>query len=82
MKIYQPRTIACRWLPQTEKHMISELRKMAITLNAPIATKVVCFSCLLKFFQEASMANSEDPDQTPPMSVLGPHCLLLYLIHR
>ena len=33
----------------------------------------------------APMANSADPDQTAPIeeqSVLGPHCLLLYLIHQ
>ena len=29
------------------------------------------------------MANSVDPDQTAPeQSVLGPHCLLLYLIRQ
>ena len=30
------------------------------------------------------MANSVDPDQTAPVgqSVLGPRCLLLYLIHQ
>ena len=35
------------------------------TLNAPIATKVVCFSRLLK-----SMANSVDPDQTAPIGAV------------
>ena len=30
--------------------------------------------------EEASMANSVDPDQE--QSVLGPHCLFLYLICR
>ena len=30
--------------------------------------------------QDASMANSVDPDQTAP--VLGPRCLLLYLIRQ
>ena len=42
----------------------------ALTLNAPIATKVVC----------SSMSNSVDSDQTAP--VLGPRCLLLYLIRQ
>ena len=30
------------------------------------------------------MANSVDPDQTAPKekSVLGPRCLLLYLVHQ
>ena len=40
-----------------------------LTLNAPIATKVVCFSRLLKCLR------SLDPDQT---ALIG--CLLLYLI--
>ena len=37
--------------------------------NAPIATKVVCFSRLLKCL-EASMANSVDPDQTAPIGAV------------
>ena len=36
------------------------MKCQALTINAPIATKVVCFSHLLK---SASMANSVDPDQ-------------------
>ena len=50
-----------------------------LTLNAPIATTVVCFSRLLKCLR-TSLANSVDPDQTAP--VLGPRCLLLYLIRK
>ena len=37
-----------------------------LTLNASIATKVVCFSRLLKCLR-SSMANSVDPDQTAPI---------------
>ena len=37
-----------------------------LTLNAPIATKVVCFSRLLKW----QMANSMDPDQTDPIGTV------------
>ena len=37
-----------------------------LTLNAPIATIVVCFSRLLK----VSMANSMDPDQTAPIGAV------------
>ena len=40
-----------------------------LTLKAPIATKVVCFSRLLKCL-EASMANSVNPDQTCSGSTL------------
>ena len=52
---------------------------MLLTLSAPIATTVVCFSRLLKCLR-TSLANSVDPDQTAP--VLGPRCLLLYLIRQ
>ena len=40
-----------------------------LTLNAPIAIKVVCSSRLLKCL-EASMANSVDPDQTAPIGAV------------
>ena len=40
-----------------------------LTLNAPITTKVVCFSRLLNVL-EASMANSVDPDQTAPIGAV------------
>ena len=55
--------------------LILNVQKSLLTLKAPIATKVVCFSRLLKCLM-ASMVNSVDPDQT----ALGPRCLLLYLI--
>ena len=52
-----------------------------LTLNASIATIVVCFSRLLKCLR--SLYGSVDPDQTAPIlkeqSVLGPHFLLTYL---
>ena len=40
-----------------------------LTLYAPITTKVICFSHLLKCL-EASMANSLDPDQTAPIGAV------------
>ena len=40
-----------------------------LTLNAPIATKVVCFSRLLKCLK-SFMANSVDPDQTAPIGAV------------
>ena len=40
-----------------------------LTLNVPIAIKVVCFSHLLKCL-EASVANSVDPDQTAPIGAV------------
>ena len=46
-----------------------ELKKFGLTLNAPIATKVVCFSRLLKCLK-SSMANSVDPDQTAPIGAV------------
>ena len=47
------------------------------TLNAPSATKVVCFSRLLKCFR--SLYDKQcGPRSDCSQSVLGPHCLLLY----
>ena len=40
-----------------------------LTLKAPTATKVVCFSHLQNV-QEASMTNSVDPDQTAPIGAV------------
>ena len=45
------------------------LKYQYLTLNAPIATKVVCFSRLLKFLK-GSMANSVDPEQTAPIGAV------------
>ena len=42
---------------------------MVLTLNAPIATKVVCFSRLLKCLRNL-YANSVDPDQTAPIGAV------------
>ena len=36
---------------------------LSTDFKAPIATKVVCFSCLLKCLRSLYMANSVDPDQ-------------------
>ena len=47
-----------------------------LTLNEPIATKVVCFSSLLKRLRSLYVK------QGGPKSVLGPRCLLLYLIRQ
>ena len=41
----------------------------SLTLNEPIATKVVCLSRLLKCLR-ASMANSVDRDQTAPIGAV------------
>ena len=40
-----------------------------LTLNAPNASKVICFSGLLKCLR-TSMANSVDPDQTAPIGAV------------
>ena len=45
-----------------------------LTLKAPIATKVVCFSRLLKCLRSVNGKQGQ--------SVLGPRCLLLYLIRQ
>ena len=47
-------------------HVHEKISCILLTLNAPIATKVVCFSRLLKC-SETSMSNSVDPDQTAPI---------------
>ena len=58
-------------------------KKYYLTLNAPIATKVVCFSRLLKCLR-TSMANSVDPDQTAHIGAVcsGSTLLLVYLIRQ
>ena len=52
-----------------------------ITLNAPIATKVICFSRLLKCLR-GLYGKQCGPRLDCEQSVLGPHCLLLYLIRQ
>ena len=42
---------------------------LAFSLKAPITTKVVCFSRLLKCLK-ASMANNVEPDQTAPIGAV------------
>ena len=58
------------------KHNSLSLIRIVLTLNAPIATRVVYFSRLLKCF----MANSVNLDKE--QSVLGQRCLLIYLIRQ
>ena len=48
---------------------------MNLTLKVPLITKLVCFCCLLKCFNNFK-TNSVEADQTAPeQSDLGPHCL-------
>ena len=51
-----------------------------LTLNAPIATIVVCFSRLLKCVR--SLYGKQCGPRSQEQSVLGPNCLLLYLIRQ
>ena len=46
--------------------------RYVLTLNAPVATKVVCFSRLLKCLRSlyTSMSNSVYPDQTAPIGAV------------
>ena len=48
---------------------------IVLTLKAPIATKIACFSRLLKCLISLYGKQCEQ-------SVLGPRCLLLYLIRQ
>ena len=50
-----------------------------LTLNAPITTRVVCLSRLLKCL-EASLANSVDPDQTASIGAVCSGCTLFVSI--
>ena len=52
-----------------EERRVKDELQVSLTLNAPIATKVVCFSRLLNVY-EASMANSVDTEQTAPIGVV------------
>ena len=58
------------WLPNTilvfTKPMSALLKTENLTHNAPIATKVVCFSRLLKYLRSL-YSNSVDPEQTAPI---------------
>ena len=55
-------------------------RTFTLTLNAPIATKVICFSLLLKCLR--SLYGKQCGPRSDCSSVFGPRCLLLYLIHQ
>ena len=57
------------------KSIILVTWKVKLTLNAPIATKVVCFSRLLKCLTSL-YGNSVDPDQTAPTSILNSSVML------
>ena len=59
--------------------------KIILTLNAPTATKVVCFSHLLKCLRSLygkQTVWTQIRLLLWEQSVLGPHCLLLYLIRQ
>ena len=49
-------------------HESPDLISMTSHVLTLISQKVECFCCLLKHF-EASLTNSEDPDQTAPIWV-------------
>ena len=53
---------------------------MLLAIKAPIATKVVCFSCLLKCLR--SLYDSVDPDQTAPIgAVCSGSTLFVYILN-
>ena len=52
-----------------------------LTLNAPIATKVICFSCLLKCLR-SFYGRQCGPRLDCSYTVLGPRYLLLYLVRQ
>ena len=55
--------------------------KSSLTLNAPIPTKVVCFSCMLNSLR-SNTANSVDPDQTAPIgAVFSGSTLFASILH-
>ena len=53
-----------------------------LTLNAPIATKVVCFFRLLKCLRSLYGKQCGPRSDFRLQSVQGPRCLLLYLIRQ
>ena len=56
-------------------------RPTHLTLNAPITTKVVCFSRLLKCLK-ASIKNSVGPDQTAPIGAVCSGSTMFVSIHN
>ena len=54
--------------PMLTPREISRIQEF-LTLNAPIATKVVCFSCLLKCLRSL-YGKSVDSDQTAPIGAV------------
>ena len=73
-----------RHQPVVHPHLYSRLKYIqninSLALNAPITTKVVCFSRLLKCLR--NLYGKQRGPRSDCSSVLGPRCLLLYLIHQ
>ena len=63
------------WSKATAKGIVTG---KILTLKAPITTKVVCFPRLLKCLR--SLYGKQCGPRSDCSSVLGPRCLLLYLI--
>ena len=64
---------------------VKEIKKLILlpiflALNAPTATKCLCFSRLMKCLR--SLYGKQCGPRSDCSSVLGPHCLLLYLIRQ
>ena len=72
-------------LDQIQTYIFS-LTTSALPLNAPIATKVVCFSrllkCLRSLYGKQCGPRSDCSYRSSLFSVRGPRCLLLYLIRQ
>ena len=66
---HEPRSDCFKSNSLIRVHIFLHLLEGILTLNAPITTKLVCFSRQLKCL-EASTANRFDPDQTAPIGVV------------
>ena len=70
-------------LPHNLKRMLDRHGNWKLTLNAPITTKVVCFSRLLKCLRGLfGKQCGPRSDCSYEQSVLDPRCLPLYLIRQ
>ena len=69
------------WLRMFLIYFISGMGSLLVSM-VPVATKVICFSCLLKCLRSLNgkQCGSRSDCSLKEQSVLGPHCLLLYLI--
>ena len=67
---------------EREERGVSYYTVKQLPLNVPIATKVVCFSHLLKCLRSLYGKQCGPRSDCSYRSVLGPRCLLLYLIHQ